>query len=244
MMDADSLALIAAGLLLAGIVKGATGIGYATFALPILANIIGLKPAMAMVVAPTLAANMSLTITAGHVRETTRNFALLYLAMLPGVAAGAALLVMVDQRVAVIVCGSLLILYSAFALMKPHLALSSQSARRLKVPVGFANGLLTGLTGSQVLPLVPYVLALQLDSARTLQTINIGVLILSSALGLSLLLTNATDPMLLLASLAGVLPALAGSAIGASLQARLNGRVARMLVLGVVALSGVRMLVG
>ena len=48
-MEWSLLALAGLGLFLAGIVKGATGLGYSSCALPFLVSAIGLKPAMALV---------------------------------------------------------------------------------------------------------------------------------------------------------------------------------------------------
>ncbi|MEM1315153.1 MAG: sulfite exporter TauE/SafE family protein, partial [Pseudomonadota bacterium] len=45
-------------LLFAGFVKGATGLGYSTTSLPLLALVIGLKPALPLVLAPSLASNL------------------------------------------------------------------------------------------------------------------------------------------------------------------------------------------
>jgi uncharacterized protein len=79
----------ALGLAVAGILKGATGVGYATFALPLLATLVGLKAAMALIIVPTLAVNLSLAAFGGYLKINTRAFLRLYLAMVPGVAAGA-----------------------------------------------------------------------------------------------------------------------------------------------------------
>ena len=57
-MDASHAVLAALGLLIAGFVKGATGLGYATCALPFLVAAIGLKAAIVIVPIPAMAANM------------------------------------------------------------------------------------------------------------------------------------------------------------------------------------------
>lgn len=244
MMEASQILAAALGLTLAGLVKGATGIGYATVALPVLVAIAGLKPAMALVVAPTLAANLGLALAGGQIGATVRKFGALYLAMLPGVGAGAALLAVLDQRVAVALLGACMIAYALIALASPQLALSEKAARILKVPAGFLTGVVTGLTGSQVLPLVPYMLAQHMEAAATVQAINVGVLVLSTMLGASLLATEAVPPALLVASLAAIVPALAGSVIGAKIQKRLHGTALRRLVLAVVGLGGIKMVLG
>lgn len=244
MIDEAHVTAASVGLTVAGLVKGATGVGYATVALPVLVAIVGLKSAMALIVAPTLAANLGLALTAGHLGTTLRCFAGLYLAMLPGVATGALLLAVIDQDAAVTLLGMCMIGYALFALMTPRMSLSPTAARILKIPAGFLTGLVTGITGSQVLPLVPYMLALNMDKGRTVQAINVGVLVLTSTLGISLLAARTVEPGELADSLLAIVPALAGSMIGAALHKRLDSATLRRLVLGVVGLGGVKMVLG
>ena len=60
-------------------------------------------------------------------------------------------------------------------------------SRALRVPVGLVNGIFTGLTGSQMMPLLPYMLALRLDTNRFVQANNIAVTLASAFLATALL---------------------------------------------------------
>jgi uncharacterized protein len=235
---------VALALAAAGIVKGATGIGYATIALPILASLIGLKPAMALIVFPTLAANFGLAVSGGHFRDNVYAFGPLYAAMLPGVAAGAALMMWTDPKFASAGLGVCMITYAGVALAKPNLRLSASSGRHLRIPAGLLSGILTGLTGSQVVPLVPYMMACDLSANRAIQAINMGVLILSALLGISLLVAGAVPPSLIAASCLAIVPALMGSAIGAAWRKQLGDSALRELVLVVVGLCGIKLAIG
>lgn len=243
-MDWMGWTLAGLGLIAAGVVKGATGIGYATCALPILTYTFGLKPAMALILAPTIATNMSVAMSSGDVKESARKFAPLYVGMIPGVGVGVTLLSWVDSSTAVFFLGVLMICYSVISLARPALKLSEATARWLKLPVGFLNGVLTGLTGSQVIPLVPYVLALELEPKQMIQAINLGVLILTTLLGAGLLAKNLVDPLLLEASILAAAPALVGVKIGTALRAHLPGHCVQRLVLAVVGLIGLKMVTG
>lgn len=243
MTDHELWLVAAIAMAVAGVVKGATGIGYATFALPLLASLVGLKTAMALIIAPTLAVNFSLAFSGGQFRENVGAFLPLYLAMLPGVAAGAVMLAIVDQRIAIGMLGASMVAYAGLALAMPKLSLHEKTARWLRLPVGFINGVLTGLTGAQVIPLVPYMMALHMPTGQTIQAINIGVLVLSSMLGVSLVATKAVEPLLIGASIAGILPALAGAALGASLQSKMPAALLRTLILTIVGLSGLKLIV-
>ncbi|MCY4480447.1 MAG: sulfite exporter TauE/SafE family protein [Rhodospirillales bacterium] len=175
MIDAaapEALAAVAAAFLLAAFVKGATGLGFSTCALPLLALSIGIREALPLVLAPSIASNLLVMRGAGHFRETVRRFWPLCLAVLPGIALGVALLVWVDPLIAGAALGLVLVGYAAFALARPPLTLPPRLERPLQWPVGLINGTVNGLTGSQVMPLLPYLLALQLDPNRFVQAIN------------------------------------------------------------------------
>jgi uncharacterized protein len=65
--------LAAIGLLVAGVIKGTTGLGYSTCALPFLVSAVGLRAANVIVPIPALAANLGLLSRAGNVRHTLRG---------------------------------------------------------------------------------------------------------------------------------------------------------------------------
>ena len=92
-MDWPYLALAALGLFLAGVVKGTTGLGYSSCALPFLVSAIGLKAAIVVVVIPAMLSNVMVVSSTGHLRETLVRFWPLYAATRPGIAIGLTLLV-------------------------------------------------------------------------------------------------------------------------------------------------------
>lgn len=241
-MDGHLIFLAAAGLLIAGVVKGATGLGYASCALPFLVMAVGLKPAMAIVIAPALATNISLSLTAGHLRETVDRFKWLYLTMLPGIGIGVWLLLWVPVTLAVQTLGIVILGYVALALARPALAIPSHLEGLLQWPTGFLNGVVTGLTGAQVMPLFPYMMALHLPPDMTVQAVNIAVLIASTVLAVSLLQTGIMTPPLLALSFAALVPALIGVEIGNRLRSRIPAAQFRRIVLLTLGLVGVLLL--
>ena len=160
-MDLHVIACAIAGLFFAGVIKGATGIGYSSCALPFLVAALGLKTAIVLVVVPAMASNVLLLFTTGHVRDTVKRFWPLYAATLPGILFGIVLLSWVDKHIPTQCLGALIVLYVLQAWAKPDFVLQPRIARAAQVPVGLLNGVLTGFTGSQVLPLMPYMLSLK-----------------------------------------------------------------------------------
>lgn len=243
-MNSESVLLAGLGLLLAGIVKGATGIGYATCALPVLASVVDLKSAMALILAPTFATNVSMALFSGDLKTVISKFLPLYVAMIPGIAVGVVLLAAVDTKIAISILGILLIIYAVLFFIKPTFSLSPDVARSMRIPVGFVNGLLTGLTGSQVIPLVPYMLSVSVDPKVSIQAINLGVLVLTVLLTGALLTSNLVDATLLQWSVLAIVPALGGVVIGTYIRAQLSSPMARGLVVVVLGLMGLKLALG
>lgn len=168
-MELPEIALAALGLLLAGIVKGATGLGYSSCALPFLVAAFGLRTAIVLIVIPAMASNLAVMWSTGHIRETVARFTYFYASTIPGVGAGIYALTYVQQRSAEMFLGFLIVAYSFYSAFRPPLFLAERLQRPLQIPAGFFNGFFTGLTGSQVLPLLPYMLSLRLDPDRFVQ---------------------------------------------------------------------------
>jgi uncharacterized protein len=242
-MEWDFLLVGAVGFFLAGIVKGATGLGYASCALPFLASTIGLKPAMALVLIPAMATNLSLAFTTGHLAEIARRFSPLYLAMVPGIAIGLYLLLWISQSAAVKTLGTIIVGYVVLTLLRPRYSLSARLERPLQLPTGFLNGILTGLTGSQVMPLLPYMMSLELDPNRMVQAINLAVMIASAVLAVGLLATGIMTAQLLGVSATGLLPALLGAEIGAMARKKIPASQFRQGVLLILLMMGSLMIV-
>ena len=77
--DILSLSVATLGLLVAGIIKGATGLGYASCALPFLAMAMGLRQANSVVMLPALASNfLIICITPHRTRNAASVLAALY----------------------------------------------------------------------------------------------------------------------------------------------------------------------
>jgi len=237
-LDSVQITVVALGFLIAGVVKGATGLGYSTSALPVLTLAVGLHRAMPLILLPALASNISVMVGAGHFGATLRRFLPLYLALLPGLGLGLILLQSIDQDIAASVLGLVIMAYCVFAIWQPAVRLSERLARALQIPVGVLNGLVNGLTGSQIIPLVPFMLSLKLDADRFVQAVNIGFTLSSLVMMLGLSQAGLLNWNTFLISAAGIIPAILGSWLGGIIRRRLPAAGFRLLVLGVLMILG------
>ncbi len=237
------LVLAAFGLLVAGLIKGTTGLGYSTCALPFLVSAVGLRSAIVIVPIPALAANLGLLFGAGNVRETFSRFWVFYAATAPGILAGTMLLAWVDQKLATKVLGFITVAFVLYSVIRPNIKMPSRLERPLQLPAGLLNGLFTGLTGSQVMPLLPYMLALKLDPDRFVQAVNIAVVTASLILALALLISGLMSWQLAAFSALGVAPAFVGVALGNRMRPRIPTRTFRTAVLVMIFLMGLSFIV-
>jgi uncharacterized protein len=197
---------------------------------------------MALVIMPAMATNVGMAISGGHVLETLRRFKVLYLAMLPGIFVGVALLLWINQALAVHVLAMAIIAYALLALSKPHLLMPATLERPLQLPTGFLNGVMTGVTGAQVMPLFPYMMALNLDPERMVQAINMAVLIASVTLAITLSATGVMTGTLFFISVLAIIPALLGVEIGTRARRLLSPAAFKRIALLTLLLMGLLML--
>jgi uncharacterized membrane protein YfcA len=242
-IEGTNLVLAVFGLFFAGLIKGGTGLGYSSCALPFLAAAVGLKPAIVLVVLPAMISNIVVVATTGHFQESLKRFWVLYAATLPGIIAGTFFLAWIDQKVATISLGLLIATYSVIALARPAMCQPNGLERSLQMPVGLLNGFFTGLTGSQVLPLVPFMLALKLDANRMVQAVNLAVTIASGFMTIALLQSGLMTVPSLGVSVAAIVPAMAGIYLGTRARGLIPVAHFRSVVLVVLGLLGLLLVV-
>ena len=85
MLTADQVAIVASVFLIAGMVKGATGLRLPTVSLALLTMTVGLKPALALLLAPAFIMNVWQALTGGALLALTRRFAVLLLMLCAGI---------------------------------------------------------------------------------------------------------------------------------------------------------------
>ncbi|HEX4892571.1 MAG TPA: sulfite exporter TauE/SafE family protein [Hyphomicrobiaceae bacterium] len=234
-MNLIDIVLASAGLFTAGLIKGVTGIGFSTCALPFLVLAVGLKPAMAIVTIPALVSNFAVIAGGAGLARVISRFWPFYVAIVPGILAGTSVIAFVDLRLAVQLLAVLTLAYVWLALVRPDLTLPPAMARVLAAPAGLLNGFLTGLTGSQIVPLMPYMMALKLAPEEQVQAVNLAVSLASAFLAAALAGAGIMTAELAIASAAGVLPAVAGVAIGGRLRGQLSMAAFRHVALATLA---------
>lgn len=238
MWTAETVLAVSLTFILAGTVKGVIGMGLPSVSLGILTIILGLQPAMALLLVPSLVTNIWQACAGGRLAELMHRLWLFLACAALGIWAGVEILAGADVGLLAKLLGALLVAYALLGLATPQLSLPRRSEGWAGPVAGAVNGILTGLTGSFVVPGVPYLQALGLGRDALIQAMGIlftvSTVALAIALGGKRLITG--DQALL--SAIAVLPALLGMVLGQRIRRYLSEAVFRKtLFLSLLALG-------
>lgn len=238
MWQTDSLVLVSLTFLAAGFVKGVVGLGLPTIVLGVLALPLGITQAIAVLLVPSLVTNAVQGFSGPGPLETCRRLWPLLLAAALGILVGTGALAQSTGTGPVIALGSLIALHGAVSLLAPPLPHPGSNERWLSPIAGLANGLITGFTGSAILPAVLYFQALGFDKERLVQ--GMGLLFCVSTAVLMVAFTQhrlLTAELALLSTLA-LIPALCGLWLGSRIRRRIaEERFRRLLFMALVVLG-------
>jgi uncharacterized membrane protein YfcA len=241
--NAEILLLIAGAFLLAGFVKGVVGFGLPTVSLVVLALSLGVVEAMALILAPAAVTNLWQALAGGHLVAILKRFWPLLAALCLGTWISAGWLAGADALFLSGGLGMLLVLYAAISLTDVALPAPGSGERWWTPAVGLVNGLITGLTGTFVVPSVLYLQALRLPADQLVQTMGVFFLTASLALSFGLAEHGLIDGDAPWLSAAGVIPALLGMALGARLRRWMHPDVFRRVFFVALLLLGAYMAV-
>lgn len=247
MFDAYSplqIAIVFAAYFFAATAKGVTGLGFSTTCLAIVALTVGLKNALPLLIIPSISTNLMVMVGAGHFTETARRFWPMYLATIPGLLLGLWFLGSVDGAIAGVSLGIVLMAYCAFAYANPELRLPAHLERPLQPVSGILTGMVNGATGSQVMPSMPFLMALHMEKNRFVQTINCSFTLSSliMVVGLSQMGLFTTEAVMV--SIIGTIFAVTGIRIGERIRDKLDANQFRLAVLAMLTIMGVALIAG
>ena len=242
MWSADTLAVVALTFFVAGFVKGVVGLGLPTISLAALTATLGLHPAMALVLAPSLATNLFQATSGGHGKAVVRRLWPYLMAAAVGIWLGVRILVVSDAAQLSKLLGVMIVVYSLLSLARFKPSVPPSLEAWIAPPLGVINGVLTGLTGAFVVPSVFYLQALGLERNVLVQAM--GTMFLFSTVCMALALGShafITVDLALLSS-AAVIPAMAGMVVGRRLSRRLSEAVFRQLLFAALLALGLYIL--
>lgn len=242
MWNAETVAVIALTFLVAGFVKGVVGLGLPTISLAALTATLGLHPAMALVLAPSLVTNLFQATSGGHGKTVVRRLWPYLLAAALGIWLGVRILVVSDAALLSKLLGVMIVVYSLLSLAHFRPSVPPSLEPWIAPPLGAVNGLLTGLTGAFVVPSVFYLQALGMERNLLVQAMGTMFLFATACMTLALGAHAFITVDLALMSVAAVIPAMGGMTVGRRLSRRLSEEMFKKLLFAALLLLGLYIL--
>lgn len=225
--------------LAAGALKGVIGLGFPTVVMGILTAILGIKPAMALLLIPAIATNAFQVMDSGHGLMLLKRFWPMFLGIVPGIWLGTGILASASGTGPALFLGLLIVTYALVSLIGPELPRPGRNERWLTPIMGLINGGITGMTGSSVMPGVLYFQSLALGKERFVGAMGLIFGASTSLLAVFLARYGLFTFKLALISCVCLIPSFAGMRLGAALRKNLSEERYKRTFLAGLALLGI-----
>lgn len=213
--------------LLAGLVKGVTGMGLPTVAMGLLTVFMSPVAAASLMLLPSLLTNIAQGLRGLGLLDLLGRFSWLLLAIFLFSAAATVIMTNIGADWVETALGTMLIGYAGYSLAGRSFQIARYQENWLSPVVGVITGLITGATGVFVMPVVPYLQSLNLDKDQLVQTLGLSFTASTLGLWLGLIAQGALRLEHALHSSFALVPALLGMYLGNLLRARMNTRTFR-----------------
>lgn len=244
MTDPFAIALVVGTFLLAGTVKGVIGLGLPTLSLGLLAVAFDLPTAMALLIVPSLVTNLWQAAVGGNGRAILRRiWPFLSMAALT-IWVGALALTRLDPSLLSGLLGVLLVVYAGFNLLGVRFSVAARHEAWAGPLFGAANGILTGMTGSFVVPGVLFLQAIGMHRDVLVQAMGMLFAVSTVALALALQQDDRFTMQMGMLSAIALVPAIIGMIIGRRIRGRLSEKTFRIFFFAGILLLGIHIIYG
>ncbi len=233
------LLAVVLSLIIAGLTKGAIGVGMPIVALPLLALFIDIKAAVILLTIPLILSNIPQALEGGNTAAAARALWPVLAGMVPGLLAGVYFLVNDSLPVATLCAGVALIIVAVIMMISAKIAIPGRYQAPSGIMAGFLGGLLGG-TAALPGPIVfTYLIGKGLRGKQFTKEASLFLVISSALLALVLSSSNQVSWTEWAWSLAALVPVGLGMFLGRHIRDRISAENFKRLVLVVVIVSGV-----
>jgi uncharacterized membrane protein YfcA len=223
---------------LAGFVKGVLGFGFPIIALVVLTLTIGLLDALALIVIPTLVTNFWQAVSGPYLRPILSRMWLYFTLAMLGIIFASQYLATANAELLTAFLGIILFAFSLSRIFNLHITVPPKREPLLSVLLGSVNGVITGLTGTFMVPSVLYMQALGFSKDMLVQAMGVffglSTLMLTISLGRNGLISAHEAGL----STVALLPSLAGVYLGRWTRRQIDeDRFQRLFLYAVLALG-------
>jgi uncharacterized protein len=227
---------------LGGVVKGVTGVGLPLVLVPLTAQFLSVPAAVALLTVPMVATNITQAMEGGHTAAAIRRMWPILVFVVVGLLIGVHLLLSIDRRRLSLVLGISFLALAALLVLMPRVRISDATARWVGPLVGFAAGVLGGMSAMFGPPMIAYLVGRGTEPDSFVKQMAIFAFTASLTMLLALGGSGAMSGTDMLASAIAILPIQAGMPLGRWLRRRTKPRWFRIAVLLVLATGGLDML--
>jgi uncharacterized protein len=232
----------AGALLLSGLVKGILSLGLPLVGMPLLTLFVDVSTAVSVLMIPLILSNLIQAIEGRGTLAMLKRFWPVIICLVGGTFVGTALFAALDRHMLLLTVGVLAIVLSTFSILQPHVTIPKRREPWLGPPVGFIAGVIGGMSTLFGPLLAVYVVGLKLPRDDFVKAISLLYLIAAVCLTLGGTAQGIAGAKELTWSAVAMIPVYLGMLIGQRVRRHINPDQFRMLVLGVVWLTGVNLI--
>ena len=217
-VDFTYVTVVGIAFLLAGLVKGAAGMGLPPTAIALMTLALPLPEALALMTVPTLVTNVWQAVYGGHFRALLRRFWVMGVLIVVGILIAARGLKALGSPASAGWLGVLLVAFAVMALTawRPHVSRSNEPwANPL---CGLATGVIGGVTGMAAIPFLPYMQSLELGKNELVQALGILFVIFTAAISIALWDVGALTSGNIVGATLATIPTMIGVWLGQKLR--------------------------
>lgn len=237
-MSTEAIIFVLGVFFIAGIVKGLVGIGLPTITLAFTSLVLPLSDMIALIALPTVVTNLWQAAVGGQFKKIVRRQWPLILPMIMTLFLAMWLIGRTTPQWAFLVLATILVIYGGLGLLRIRLHIHADLEKPLAPVIGLISGVVAGLIGVPVVPLMPYMQGLDVKPVELVQSMGVIVSIASLALTASLLRYGLLDKHHVIISAVAIVPAVAGQMVGARIRQRLSIEQFRQVVFWALLLTG------
>jgi uncharacterized membrane protein YfcA len=158
-------------LLVAGFVKGASGMGFPLIATPTVALLLDIRIAITILIIPNIIMDVAQVFRGGFPYAVFRRFSWFFVMTVIGVFLGTKVLATLPLWVLNFCLGVMVLVFVVSNWLRFEFTISPQLERRLAIPAGFISGFLNGMTNAAGPALAIYLYSLRLPKMEFIKSI-------------------------------------------------------------------------
>jgi uncharacterized membrane protein YfcA len=231
--------IVGMAFLVAGFVKGVTGMGLPPIAIGLMAVAVAPVQAAALIVVPSMVSNVWQMLIGPGFSRAVRRFAGLLIMVCIGAAFGVGVLTGSTPAYATLALGLVLFVYAVLGLFKFNMHVNAQNERWASPLVGGFTGFLAGATGVSSVPSAPYMNSLGMNKDELLQALGLVFTVGTFALAVGLYFKGRFELAAAWESTLCLVPTMLGVMAGQKCRSLLSAETFKtVFFVGLLALGG------